>query len=347
MLQFAKIIGVNLSNIIKLAIVSFFSTFLVASTVQDDIKKAKNYEKIGDIKNAMIWYKKAALSSVQSEEKITQQKNEETKIIQYGENDIEGYGDKETDNTISQIIFSTFDMQPYKANYLLPATYDSVTHAGRQNFETKFQFSFKKSIAENLFGLNEKYFVAYTQVSWWQTAEESTPFRESNYSPEAYIMFPYYTQKTAFKAYKVGILHQSNGQDGLESRSWNRLYLSGMFQYNGIFIEPRVWYRFQEDTKTDINQADGDDNPDIAEYLGYGDLKISYPYKGNLFSVLLRNNLDFNGENRGAAQLDWTFPLAGVNDLFGYLQIFSGYGESLIDYNKRSDRIGIGFSLSR
>lgn len=295
----------------------------------------------------MIWYKKAAMNFCDTCEVPTNDTNS-SNIVEFGDNSIESYADKSTDESVAQIVYSTFDMQPYRANYFLPASYDfAVRDDERKHFETKFQLSFKKNIAENILGFNEKLFLGYTQTSWWQTADNSSPFRETNYEPEIYFLFPYYSQKTALKAYKIGMIHQSNGQDAPKSRSWNRLYLGGIFQYDGFFIEPRVWYRFPEKRKSDITQSSGDDNPDIAEYLGYGDLKISYPYRSHVFSLLLRNNLEFNSNNRGAAQLDWTFPIAGVDDVFAYVQFFSGYGESLIDYNKHSDRISIGFSLSR
>lgn len=295
----------------------------------------------------MKYYKKAALLSVQTQESTYVKEGEKGAIVSYGKNDIESYDDNETDNTIKQIIFASFDVKSYNMNYLLPATYDFVNKPGRKNAETKFQISFKKELTNNLLGLNEKLYLGYTQTSWWQTTADSAPFRETNYEPEIFMQIPYDHDKTALKGYKIGLVHQSNGQSVEKSRSWNRVYLSGLFQYKGILIEPRAWYRLKEDKKTDTSNPKGDDNPDIHNYLGYGDLKIAYPYKKNLFSILLRNNLRFSNQNKGAVQVDWTFPLFGAKDSYGFLQFFSGYGESLIDYNKRSDRIGLGFALTR
>jgi len=337
-------------------IIAFLSLSLYADDISEIYKQAQLYERNGDIKKAMLLYKKAASLSLKPQKLEISSKNNKmnskkvensNNLLNFGKNSIVNYKNNSTNDTLKQIIFSTFDVKPYKMNYLLPITYDNVSHADRKNTETKFQISFKKRLTKNLLGLDDELFLGYTQTSLWQTSKKSAPFRETNYEPELFMLFPYTYSDSALKAYKLGILHQSNGKGKELSRSWNRIYLTGIFQTKGIFIIPRVWYRLPEQAKKDINDTSGDDNPDIYDYLGYGDLTISYPYKKNLFSLLLRNNLKFNGNNRGAIEFDWTFPLPWARYTFGYLQIFSGYGESLIDYNKRNDRIGLGFSLTR
>ncbi len=339
-----------------LIIITLFNLTLCADDISSIYKKAEIYEKNGNYKKAMLLYKKAAKLSLKpqklevslksDEKKYKDIKNDKT-LVKFGKNDIASYDNSSTNHSIEQIIFSLFDAKPYHMNYLLPVTYDSIYHKGRKSTETKFQISFKKSLAKNLLGLGDELFLGYSQTSWWQTSEKSSPFRETNYAPELFMFFPYTHEKSSLKAYTIGILHQSNGQGKELSRSWNRIYMSGVFQTKGVFIIPRVWYRIPEHTKKDINDTSGDDNPDIYDYMGYGDLKISYPYKKHLFTLLLRDNLKFNSKNKGAIQFDWTFPLPWISDTFGYLQIFSGYGESLIDYNKRNNRIGLGFSISR
>ncbi|MDR2636162.1 MAG: phospholipase A [Campylobacteraceae bacterium] len=256
---------------------------------------------------------------------------------QYFDMYLNEYTDNETRNTVFQISGSFFDIDPYKPNYLLPITYDFIKHEGRQRAEVAFQISFKKDLLYDLFGFGETFSIAYTQRSWWQLYKHSSPFRETNYLPEFYVSVPWYNNKSPIKNYKFGFLHESNGQDEENSRSWNRLYMEAVLQYKGIFVNPRVWYRISE-------KAEDDDNSDILEYMGYGDLTFLYPYKNQLFKLLVRNNFDFH-DNKGAVQVDWTFLLK--SKMFGYVQYFDGYGESLIDYDKRTRRIGIGLALSR
>ena len=86
----------------------------------------------------------------------------------------------------------------------------------------------------------------------------------------------------------------------------------------------------------------GDDNPDIQDF--YGRFEFGYGRKIGAFKMLAlwRNNLDFN-DNRGSIQLDVTYPMSDRYDLL--IQYFNGYGDSLIDYNRSQERIGIGFQV--
>jgi len=66
-----------------------------------------------------------------------------------------------------------------------------------------------------------------------------------------------------------GLVHQSDGQGGDLSRSWNRFYVETMFN-RGDFtwsIKPR--WRIPESGKGSPADIGGDDNPNIERYMGH------------------------------------------------------------------------------
>lgn len=325
----------------------FLTSLLFAQDKATLLKQAKEYEQKQDFKNAMLIYKKIALLKDERFDKLTLEQPQEdfTNLKnKFFEEQIDEIEDKETKNTVKQMVVSNFGLYPYKTNYLLPVTYDTKQKEGREQFETKFQFSIEKPIKYNLFGQKETISFGYTQKSYWQTSMDSAPFRETNYQPEIFVTFPYYKkEKTALKGYKVSLLHESNGRNNKQSRSWNRIYLESYFQFSNLFLIPRVWYRLPE-------KEEQDDNPDIDKYLGYGDITLFYPYKKHTFELKLRDNLRLNKDNKGAVEFNWTFPMPAflnIPNTFGYLQLFSGYGENLIDYNEETNKIGLGIAFSR
>ncbi len=323
-----------------LSIIFLIVANLYGLTPQEAYKKAKSYEMAGDIKKALEYYKLSAKISLNKSKDIETSKGVENTQVKADKQGVFQEPEKRANP------FSSWQIQPYKKNYILLATYDRVRHSDRKRVETKFQISFKKKLLANFLGSKGSLYFGYTQLSFWQITEKSSPFRETNYAPEFFVSFPYNGPDIFLKRYKVGILHQSNGRGGLSSRSWNRIYLQGFFEYKGLKIMPRVWYRIPEKTKSNPLDASGDDNPDIWNYLGYGDIVLTYPYKRQVFSLTLKNNLKIP-QNKGSVQFDWNFPLLINNGVYGYLQIFSGYGESLIDYNVRNNKIGIGFAILR
>jgi phospholipase A1 len=98
----------------------------------------------------------------------------------------------------------------------------------------------------------------------------------------------------------------------------------------------RPWWRIPE-------SRDVDDNPDIDDYMGRGDVQLTHLWNGHEFSLLARHSLRGGDRSHGALEFDWAFPI--VDELRGHVQVFDGYGESLIDYNHRAWYLGLGVSL--
>ncbi|MBZ7964159.1 phospholipase A [Campylobacter sp. 2457A] len=311
----------------------------------ENFEEALEFEKKGDYKKAMQIYKslllknqaqsfvddkpeKIAVSNTQTSQKNLEDKEDFSKLA------LANYLDEDTG-------FNPLGITAYKMNYFLPFAY-SFGSLGNDNrkMEMKFQLSIKKRLFENLFGLNEKYYIGYTQTSWWQNYKHSSPFRETNYQPEFFVDFPLYLKNYPFfNNLRLGILHESNGKgdENLESRSWNRIYASTAIFYKRFLFVPRIWYRIPEERKKD-------DNPDITHYLGNFDLNLGYLGKDYFANIMLRNNLDFR-HNKGAIQVDVGYDIFN-NGIYWYLQYFNGYGESLIDYNRKLQRLSTGFLIS-
>ncbi|WP_298022112.1 phospholipase A [uncultured Campylobacter sp.] len=225
--------------------------------------------------------------------------------------------------------FGFLGLKYYEPIYIL-FTHDFSKKPDRKADELHFEFSFERPIAYDALGLGEKISFAYAQNSWWQITQDSAPFRESNYRPELYVSAPV----PFADELKIGTMHESNGKGGEESRSWNRLYAQSTWSADGFSITPRAWYAFWLDRT----------NEDIADYMGYGDLRASYTFGKQRLSALWRNNLHFDGNNRGAIELNYSFPIFN-SGFYGYLRYFNGYGESLADYKRSVNKIGIGLSF--
>lgn len=242
-----------------------------------------------------------------------------------------------------------FVITPHRPTYLLPLSYnDRVNDTPYENTvqpliaehnEAKFQFSFKVPLFKGLlFGEGFLSF-GYTQQSYWQAynGNYSSPFRETNHEPELLATYPVSYQVLGLEGrlLELSFNHQSNGRSEPLSRSWNRIMLDIILEKDDFYLSLKPWMRIPE-------PEENDDNPDIEDYLGNFELRALRLYRDHSFGIMLRNNLQSN--NRGAVQLDYTFPIR--KRLNGYVQLFNGYGESLIDYDHYSNRIGIGIMLT-
>ncbi|MEJ0003336.1 MAG: phospholipase A [Pararobbsia sp.] len=214
----------------------------------------------------------------------------------------------------------------------------------------KFQLSFKYRIFQpqdsRSRSLVDNLYFGYTQLSLWDLSEESKPFKDTNFRPSLF----YYLPDTGLRAswfsrlgVQAGIEHESNGRDGSDSRSINTIFVRPTLTWNNVLgnrlvVSPKFYYYLEKS-----------ENPDIARYRGYTDLLIKY---GNPDGLELATTLRKGSSNgRGSIDAQLTYPM---QKLFGagfggyvWLGGFSGYGETLIDYNRRTNAVRLGFSISR
>jgi len=244
---------------------------------------------------------------------------------------------------------------PYRPTYILPYTYvDSPNQnpvsprlgegdydTNLQDEEAKYQISFKVPLLTGMLDDRTTLWFGYTQKSFWQVynTDESAPFRETNYEPELFVRhrLGWDLGPGELNAVAIGFNHQSNGQSEPRSRSWNRIKGSIAYTYNRWLFMVNPWYRLPE-------QDSDNDNDDIHEYLGYAEYIAVYKWDDDhVISTTLMNNLR-SDDNRTSVELGYSFPMG--ERLKGFVQYYNGYGESLIDYNERMHRIGIGIMLN-
>jgi len=241
---------------------------------------------------------------------------------------------------------------PHRFNYFLLGRYSSAVNQrpysplaeafdednALDSTEAKYQISFKARLWANKQQRLGLWF-AYTQQSQWQVYNGalSRPFRETNYQPELIATYWPGLSVAGFdwNLLAAGITHQSNGRSEPLSRSWDRVFIKVGVERDNFGLLARVWQRIPESISSD-------DNPDITDYYGHGQLTAYTRLGGHGLSLMVRGN---PRTGKGAAELSWVSPPV-LGPLRGYVQVFSGYGESLIDYNWNQNTVGAGLSLN-
>lgn len=248
-----------------------------------------------------------------------------------------------------------FFPRAYKPVYVLPLTWTdrvntlpaspspghSLTQpAVLRPVEVKYQLSLKAKLWDGVLGTPLRLWGGYTQSSRWQVynGKESRPFRETDYEPELILTWPLERALLGWRLRQLSLAlnHQSNGRSLPLSRSWNRVIGEAAFERGDWALQLRPWWRLKE-------RPTDDDNPDIEDHIGRAELLLTGKLGRSTVAVQLRHSLRGGRRAHGSAQLEWSYPIDGA--LHGYAQWFSGDGESLIDYNHRQNKLGIGLSI--
>ena len=243
------------------------------------------------------------------------------------------------DTPLPRMFGTPCDVDWHKPIFILPYTYSR----DYESDETEVLFA----VSAKLRPLGPPLYFAFSQRSYWTlyNSERSRPFRETVYNPEVFYRWtPDVLRADFLWGMDGGYEHESNGQDIPQSRSWDRLYVAPFIERGGTAMQLKIWYRLPEDEKSDDEDAGGDDNPDITDYMGYGELHLYRRFSiDRRLHAMLRGNPE---TGRGAFQLEHSWRI-GDGDLFWHAYFFHGYGESLTDYNNSITRGGIGFALAR
>lgn len=219
--------------------------------------------------------------------------------------------------------------------------------------ETRIQLSVRTKLAQGLLngGSSEwldSIWFAYSEQSYWQTfsADISRPFHSTDHEPEVIYIYPVdLARDDGFHLRYLGVSanHWSNGESNPLSRSWNRIIAkAGMELGKDLVLTANLWQRIPE-------PGQSDDNPDLVQYMGNAEVSAMWSISArHSLSMTVRRNFD-NGDN-GSARLIWYYKpefasSKGKSALRLHADLFTGYGESLIDYNYRRTVLNLGLSL--
>lgn len=221
-----------------------------------------------------------------------------------------------------------------------------------QRHEMRIQVSARTKVAQGLLtgprssGKDSLWF-GYTQQSYWQLFNGgiSRPFRSTDHEPEVFYVYPTDAPLPwggRWRYSGVGLVHQSNGESNPLSRSWNRWYvMTGAEWRSGWQLHLKAWKRVAE-------SAENDDNPGIQDFVGRGEARLLWNVNDqHILGLTVRGT---PGRGRGSGRLEWLRTLGegwngGKSNLRLHVQLFSGYGDSLLDYNYKRTALSVGLSL--
>ncbi|KAB2826482.1 phospholipase A [Aliivibrio finisterrensis] len=237
---------------------------------------------------------------------------------------------------VSQTMASESRFSAHSDNYLLPFYTESKVnqkrfaplnpngHAAKDVF-IQFQISMKyKLMAFEGDGI----FIAYTQRSNWEAYDDSAYFRDDQYNPALFYRWNMEQWQLA-----LGFEHQSNGAGGTVEVSWNRAYLDTKWDFESGFVRLKPW----------IDVGNKDYNPDIVDYLGYGELELGWISVNDNEVKLTIANFFTKDWQYGFYRLSWDFPVyQGVR---GYMKAETGYGLTISNYDFDESAFGVGFTF--
>jgi phospholipase A1 len=235
-------------------------------------------------------------------------------------------------------------LEGYKPNYFLFGNPDS-----------KIQLSAKAQLFEE-----KRLYFAYSQVMFWEIGRVSSPITDVNFNPELFYRFdlsgapkeqdtsPDDPVARGDKTWlDVGLLeHESNGEADPFSRSWNRSYVKYVLESDyddglRLYSTFKAWFPW----KSSFDRA----NADLLYYRGLYEIELTCAgLLGERSDVTLR--LYAGGPSHvnpfeGGQELTLRFGVGhGRLVPLWTVQIFNGYAEDLLFFDRRRTMLRAGLS---
>ena len=220
----------------------------------------------------------------------------------------------------------------YKDNYFTVGTAIGQKPT-RTNSDVKFQISLSIRLTNATLPWGTYLYLFYTQKTFWNVFEESLPMHDMNFNPGIGWTKPFFSKDRYIGKMTLIVEHESNGRDGDESRSWNRISLAGSAIVNDcLMVHAKYW----------IPIIDSGNNADILKYAGLFQVGFNLSsrdkrWQGGMTFVKRKGNF-FNWNT--VAEVSWRVSKKTNVNIFA--QYYNGYGENLLDYNKFHSRLTVG-----
>lgn len=230
------------------------------------------------------------------------------------------------------------DHQPsfgiFKDNYFLTGV--PLNHSiDGETADVKFQISIRQRLTQSILPFKTFLYLTVSQKSYWNLYQKSAPFRDTNFNPTLSVAKVLIRNNQLKGAAALSLEHESNGRDSLENRSWNMISLSASYFFNPRFkIEGKVWAPFWI----------ADENSDIVKLRGVGCVEFHYRSADERLWMSLHLN-PYKKLGNFNTILEVHYKVGPKSNQYWFLQMYNGYGESMMDYNRYSSMVRVGFSI--
>lgn len=223
----------------------------------------------------------------------------------------------------------------YKDNYFIAGT-SIGTKPTNTNSDVKFQISIAQRLTKSTLPFNTYLYLFYSQKCMWNVFEESMPMRDLNFNPGIGLAKHLFVKDRYIGKVSLIVEHESNGRDGAESRSWNKISLAANILIDlNFMVHGKAW----------IPIVDGQNNKDILDYSGIYQMgmTLTSPNKRFGFALTLIKRRGWNLNYNSIWEVNYRL-FKGENQYL-FLQYYNGYGENLLDYNKFHSRLRLGIVI--